>query len=184
MLNYSNYDFIKALHLIFMVSWFAGLFYMVRLFIYFREATDKPAPEKEILQKQFVIMMQRLWWIITTPAMVLTVVFGVWMLALNPTYLLHAPWMHLKLGFVALLLIYHFYSQRLLRNCETDALRWSSGQLRIWNEVATLFLVSIVFLVVLKGQLSWISGTIGFFAVGILLMLGIKLYKKLRKTQV
>jgi putative membrane protein len=125
MLN-SNYDFIKALHLIFMVSWFAGLFYMVRLFIYFREATDKAEPEKEILQKQFVIMMQRLWWIITTPAMVLTVVFGVWMLALNPTYLLQAPWMHLKLCFVLLLLIYHFYSQRLLRNCENAALLWSS----------------------------------------------------------
>ena len=75
MLN-SNYDFIKALHLIFMVSWFAGLFYMVRLFIYFREASDKTEPEKEILQKQFILMMQRLWWIITTPAMVLTVVFG------------------------------------------------------------------------------------------------------------
>ena len=182
MLN-SNYDFIKALHLIFMVSWFAGLFYMVRLFIYFREATDKAEPEKEILQKQFVIMMQRLWWIITTPAMVLTVLFGVWMLALNPTYLLHAPWMHLKLSFVILLLIYHFYSQRLLRNCENNLLLWSSGQLRIWNEVATLFLVSIIFIVVLKGQFSWISGTIGFFSVGILLMLGIKLYKKLRKTQ-
>jgi putative membrane protein len=62
-------------------------------------------------------------------------------------------------------------------------MNWSSGQLRIWNEVATLFLVSIIFIVVLKGQLNWIKGTIGFFAVGILLMLGIKLYKKLRKTQ-
>jgi putative membrane protein len=82
-----------------------------------------------------------------------------------------------------MLLIYHFYSQRLLRNCENNILLWSSGQLRIWNEVATLFLVSIIFIVVLKAQLSWISGTIGFFGVGILLMLGIKLYKKLRKTQ-
>ena len=183
MLN-SNYDFIKALHLIFMVSWFAGLFYMVRLFIYFREASDKPSPEKEILQKQFVIMMQRLWWIITTPAMVLTVAFGVWMLALNPAYLLKAPWMHLKLGFVLLLLIYHFYSQKLLRNAEAGLIKWSSNQLRIWNEVATLLLVIIVFLVVLKNHLNWISGTLGFFGVGVALMLGIKLYKKLRKTQV
>jgi putative membrane protein len=170
MLN-ANYDFIKALHLIFMVSWFAGLFYMVRLFIYFREAADKTSPEKEILQPQFIIMMQRLWWIITTPAMVLTVL------------LLSAPWMHLKLGFVFVLLIYHFYSQKLLRNCERGQITWSSNQLRIWNEVATLLLVSIVFIVVLKGQLSWLTGTIGFFGVGILLMLGIKLYKKLRKTQ-
>jgi putative membrane protein len=182
MLN-ANYDFIKALHLIFMVSWFAGLFYMVRLFIYFREAADKTSPEREILQPQFIIMMQRLWWIITTPAMVLTVLFGTWMLALNPDYLLSAPWMHLKLGFVFVLLIYHFYSQKLLRNCERGQITWSSNQLRIWNEVATLLLVSIVFIVVLKGQLSWLTGTIGFFGVGILLMLGIKLYKKLRKTQ-
>jgi len=156
---------------------------MVRLFIYFREAADKPAPEKEILQNQFVIMMQRLWWIITTPAMVLTVVFGVWMLTLNPAYLLKAPWMHLKLGFVLLLLIYHFYSQKLLRNAEAGLIKWSSNQLRIWNEVATLLLVIIVFLVVLKNHLNWISGTLGFFGVGVALMLGIKLYKKLRKTQ-
>lgn len=178
----SSYDFIKALHLIFMVSWFAGLFYMVRLFIYYREAADKSTTEKTILQAQFVVMMQRLWWIITTPAMVLTVVFGVWMLSLNPSYLLKASWMHLKLGFVVLLLVYHFYSQYLLRQSEKGTLHWSSGQLRIWNEVATLFLVSIVFIVVLKDGLSWISGTVGFFAVGILLMIGIKLYKKLRKT--
>ena len=105
----ATYDYIKALHLIFMVSWFAGLFYMVRLFIYFKEADDKIPAQKAILQPQFVIMMQRLWWIITTPAMLLTVLFGVWMIALNPNYLLHAPWMHLKLGFVVMLLIYHFY---------------------------------------------------------------------------
>jgi putative membrane protein len=177
-----TYDYIKALHLIFMVSWFAGLFYMVRLFIYFREAADKKKAEKDILQAQFIIMMQRLWWIITTPAMILTLVFGFWMLYLNAAYLLTAPWMHLKLGFVGLLLIYHFYSQHLMRACQKDMMKWSSNQLRIWNEVATLFLVSIVFLVVLKNQLSWVSGTLGFFGVGLLLMLGIKLYKKLRKT--
>ncbi|MEN9698826.1 MAG: hypothetical protein RLZZ301_24 [Bacteroidota bacterium] len=177
-----TYDYVKALHLIFMVSWFAGLFYMVRLFIYFREAADKSNPEKEILQKQLLIMMQRLWWIITTPAMVLTVVFGVWMLSLNASYLLQASWMHLKLAFVALLIGYHFRSQRLMRNCEQGQLTWSSGKLRIWNEVATLFLVSIVFIVILKNNLNWIGGTLGFFGVGILLMLGIKFYKKLRKT--
>jgi putative membrane protein len=105
------------------------------------------------------------------------------MLALNPAYLLKAPWMHLKLGFVLLLLIYHFYSQKLLRNAEAGQLKWSSNQLRIWNEVATLLLVIIVFLVVLKNHLNWISGTLGFFGVGVALMLGIKLYKKLRKTQ-
>ncbi|MEY3591464.1 MAG: hypothetical protein RLZZ38_421 [Bacteroidota bacterium] len=178
-----TYDYIKALHLIFMVSWFAGLFYMVRLLIYFREAADKPLTEKQVLQPQFIIMMQRLWWIITTPAMILTVIFGLWMLFLNADYLLKAPWMHLKLGFVGLLLIYHFYTQKMLRSCQKGAINWNSNRLRIWNEVATLFLVSIIFLVVLKNQLSWINGTVGFFGVGILLMLGIKLYKKLRKSK-
>lgn len=177
-----TYDYLKALHLIFLVSWFAGLFYMVRLFIYFREAAEKTTTEKEILQAQFIIMMQRLWWIITTPAMVLTVVFGCWMLYLNSAYLLKAPWMHIKLGFVALLLLYHFYTQKLLMDCQKGSIHWNSNQLRVWNEVATLFLVSIVFLVVLKNQLSWINGTIGFFGIGILLMLGIRLYKKLRKS--
>jgi putative membrane protein len=164
------------------VSWFAGLFYIVRLFIYAQEAKEMEEPKKSILIDQLVIMQKKLWWIITTPAMVLSVIFGIWMLVINPAFL-KMPWMHIKLTFVVFLLIYHFYSQRLLRNCENNLLLWSSGQLRIWNEVATLFLVSIIFIVVLKGQLSWISGTIGFFGVGILLMLGIKLYKKLRKTQ-
>ena len=179
MLN-ANYDFIKALHLIFMVSWFAGLFYMVRLFIYFREAADKTSPEKEILQPQFIIMMQRLWWIITTPAMVLTVLFGTWMLALNPDYLLSAPWMHLKLGFVFVLLIYHFYSQKLLRRSEKGTLNWSSGQLRIWNEVATVFLVAIIMLVVVKNNLSFVWGLAGLLLFVILLMSAIRLYKMLR----
>jgi putative membrane protein len=100
-----TFDVVKALHIIFVVSWFAGLFYMVRLFIYDVEANLKTEPEKSILQKQFQIMQSRLWWIITTPAMILSVVFGTWMIVLNFNYYLSSPWMHLKLGFVFLLLI-------------------------------------------------------------------------------
>ena len=171
---------VKALHIIFVVSWFAGLFYIVRLFIYHTEAQEKPLPDRKILSDQFEIMEKKLWWIITTPAMVLTIVFGTWMIFLNPNYYLSAGWMHLKLGFVGLLLIYHFVCQKIINDLKKGAFNWKSNSLRIWNEVATLALVAIVFLVVMKDSLNWIKGTIGFFAVAIGLMIGIKIYKKLR----
>jgi putative membrane protein len=177
-----SYLAVKALHIIFVVSWFAGLFYIVRLFIYHTEAQLKPSNEAEILSAQFTIMEKKLWWIITTPAMVLTVVFGVWMLALNPG-LLSLPWMHIKLTFVLLLLIYHFICQRLLKNVANGQFNWSSTQLRLWNELATLVLVAVVFLVELQHSMNWIGGTVGFFGVGILLMLLIRIYKKINSKK-
>ena len=172
-----SYLTVKALHIIFVVSWFAGLFYIVRLFIYHTEAQLKPSNEAQILSAQFTIMEKKLWWIITTPAMVLTVLFGAWMLVLNPG-LLSLPWMHIKLSFVALLLVYHFVCQRLLKNVANGQFKWSSTQLRLWNELATLVLVAVVFLVELQHTMNWIGGTLGFFGVGILLMLLIRIYKK------
>lgn len=163
-----------------MVSWFAGLFYIVRLFIYHTEAQSKAKEEKEILSKQFTIMEKKLWWIITTPAMILTIVFGVTMLILEPFYL-KMGWMHIKLSFVLLLLVYHFVCQRILFQLKNDQFKWSSNGLRVWNEVATLALVAIIFLVVMKDNMNWIKGTVGFFAVAIALMIGIKIYKRLRK---
>jgi putative membrane protein len=133
------------------------------------------------LSEQFEVMEKKLWWIITTPAMVLTLIFGIWMLLLNPTYYLSAPWMHIKLAFVGMLLIYHFVCQKIMNDLKKGLFNWKSNGLRIWNEVATLALVAIVFLVVMKDSFNWIKGTIGFFAVAIGLMMGIKLYKRLRK---
>lgn len=175
-----NYTVWKSLHIVFVVSWFAGLFYMVRLFIYHTEANDKTEQERLILQNQFNLMMQRLWNIITTPAMVLTVVFGTLMILANPA-LLKMPWMHIKLTFVVILLVYHFVSQGIMKKLQHGGSKWKSNHLRIWNEVATLLLVAIVFLVVMKSNLGWLGGVIGFFSVGISLMMGIKLYKRLRK---
>ena len=177
-----SYLAVKALHIIFVVSWFAGLFYIVRLFIYHTEAQLKPSNEAEILSAQFTIMEKKLWWIITTPAMVLTVVFGAWMLVLNPG-LLSLPWMHIKLTFVVLLLIYHFVCQRLLKKVANGQFNWSSTQLRLWNELATLVLVAVVFLVELQHSMNWIGGTVGFFGVGILLMLLIRIYKKINSKK-
>lgn len=178
-----DFSVIKALHIIFVVSWFAGLFYMVRLFIYHVEAQEKDAEERRILGEQFKIMQRKLWYIITTPAMILTVIFGAWMIFYSPTtrdYYLYQPWMQLKLGFVLLLLIYHFICQKIMQEFKVDRFKWKSGTLRLWNELATLFLVAIVFLVVLKDSFNWIKGTLGFFAVAIALMIAVKIYKRYR----
>lgn len=174
-----DFDTVKALHIIFVVSWFAGLFYIVRLFIYHTEAQEREEPAKGILSAQFELMEKRLWWIITTPAMILTLTFGIWMLFLIPAYLL-TGWMHAKLGFVLLLLVYHFVCQKIMFDLRKGKYKWKSNGLRIWNEVATLALVAIVFLVVYKNSMDWIKGTLGFFGVAITLMILIKLYKRLR----
>ncbi|MBL1281449.1 MAG: CopD family protein [Fluviicola sp.] len=176
-----SFETIKALHIIFVVSWFAGLFYIVRLFIYHIEAQERDEIAKEILSEQFKIMEKRLWWIITTPAMILTIVFGTWMLILVPGYL-QMPWMHVKLGFVAMLLFYHFVCQTTILNLAKGIFKWKSNSLRLFNEVATLGLVAIVFLVVKKNSLDWITGTVGFFAVAVGLMILIKIYKRVRKS--
>ncbi len=176
-----SFETVKALHIIFMVCWFAGLFYIVRLFIYHTEAQDKPQPDKTILSTQFVEMEKKLWWIITTPAMVLTVLFGTTML-LYPghEYLIHQPWMHVKLAFVILLLFYHFKCQSIMKHLEKGIYNWKNDQLRLWNEVATLALVAIVFIVITKNAMNWMSGVIGFFGTAVGLMILIKIYKRIR----
>jgi putative membrane protein len=88
--------------------------------------------------------------------------------------------MHLKLLFVALLIVYHFFTQKIMYRIQAESLSWTSTHLRLWNELATLFLVAIVFLVVLKSTLNWVYGTVGFFAVGIGLMLAVRIYKRFR----
>lgn len=175
---------VKALHIIFMVSWFAGLFYIVRLFIYHTEAQERPESERKVLSEQFEVMESKLWWIITTPAMILTIFFGAWMLIANAGYYFSsvpsARWMHIKLVFVVLLLVYHFVSQKIMFNLKRGKFNWKSGRLRIWNEVATLVLVAIVFLVTMKSTMNWWKGTLGFFVVAIGLMILIKIYKRIR----
>jgi putative membrane protein len=172
------YNYIKALHIIFVVTWFSGMFYIVRLFIYNREAGDKPSPEKEILREQFSIMIKRLWFGITWPSAILTVVFGGWM-----WYLLGATpgWLMVKLGFVAGLFAYHLTVHYIYSMQVKGNFTLSSQKLRIWNEVATIFLVAIVMLAVVKESLSWLRGVIGLLLLGILLMSAISIYKKIRK---
>lgn len=176
-----DYLHVKALHIIFMVTWFAGLFYIVRLFIYQTEAHAKPDPERSILAPQLALMAKRLWLGITWPSAILTLIFGGWLLILQPAWL-QQPFMHLKLTFVCLLYLYHFSCQYLYKKLQLGETKYSSNQLRIWNEVATVFLVAIVFLIVVKNQISWIWGTVGIFAFAFLLMLAIRIYKRIREN--
>ncbi len=173
------YNYIKALHLIFVVTWFAGLFYIPRLFIYHIEASQKASPEKEILAKQLQLMSKRLWIIISWPSAILCTLFAIVLLILNPG-LLQQSWMHIKLGFVVLLWIYHLRNHMIYRQLQGDEVKYTSNYMRIWNEGATLILFAVIFLVVLKSAFNWIYGVIGILVLGVLLMLGIKLYKRIR----
>jgi putative membrane protein len=173
------YNYILAIHIIFVVCWFAGLFYIVRLFIYHTEAQDKPEPEKTILSKQFEIMERRLWNVITVPSMYIVIAAGITMLILVPDWL-HQGWLHIKLTFVILLIIYHFICQNKIKQMRNGIFTWTSTQLRIWNEVATIFLFAIVFLAVLKNGLSWIYGTVGIIVFSMIIMLAVKVYKYYR----
>jgi putative membrane protein len=176
------YLYVKSLHIIFVVTWFAGLFYIVRLFIYFAEAAEKPEPEKTILQNQFRIMQKRLWYGITWPSAILTLIFGTWMLYLYTGFQDIPGWLWLKIVFVAGLLFYHTSCHRIFKQQQNGIIKQTSTQLRIWNEVATLFLFAIVFLVVLKNTLDFLWGIIGLVVLGIILMLAIRIYKKLRNS--
>ncbi|SHI54028.1 CopD family protein [Pseudozobellia thermophila] len=177
MLEYYNY--IKALHLIFVITWFAGLFYIPRLFIYHIEASQKASPEREILVKQLQLMTKRLWYIITWPSAVLAVLFAVWLLILAPNFL-QQPWMHVKLTFVALLIAYHLKNHVIFKQLQRNEVNYTSKYMRVWNEGATLLLFAIVFLVILKNAFNWIFGVVGIIVLGILLMLGIRLYRRVR----
>lgn len=174
------YNYIKALHLIFVVTWFAGLFYIPRLFIYHIEALEKPSPDREILANQLRLMTKRLWNIITWPSAILCISFAVWLLLLMPGWL-SQPWMHVKLGFVLLLIIYHLRTHQIYRQLQKDDARYSSTYMRIWNEGATLVLFAVTFLVILKNAVNWIYGLAGLLLLAILLMLGIRLYKRIRE---
>jgi len=174
------YPYLFSIHIIFVVCWMAGLFYMVRLFIYHTEAQAKPEPDRTILSNQFEIMESKLWWIITTPSMYLVLAAGIGMLSLNFDYLIHQPWMHVKLTFVLVLVIYHFICQSKMNQMRKGIYTWSSTQLRLWNELATLLLFAIVFLVVLKNAVNWIYGVVGIVALSIVLMMAVKIYKRFR----
>ena len=176
-----NVLYLKALHIIFVVTWFAGLFYIVRLFIYHAEANQKEEPEKSILIKHFKVAEKRLWYGITWPSMILTYIFGFWM-AYEMYGLSFPGWLLLKLAFVLGLTLYHFECHRMFRNLQNDNVKYTSFRLRMWNEVTTLFLFAIVFIVVLKDSGNWLWGIVGLLIFALLLLIAINIYRKRRQA--
>jgi len=157
----------------------AGLFYIVRLFIYHTEAQDKPEPDRTILSKQFEIMERRLWNVITIPSMYIVVAAGITMLYLAPGWL-QQPWLHIKLTFVILLIIYHFICQHKIKQMRNGVFKWTSTQLRLWNELATLLLFVIVLCAVVKDNINWPYTIMGLIVFVFVMVSAVKIYKYYR----
>lgn len=178
------YNYIKALHIIFIVTWFSGMFYIPRLFIYNTEALDRSEQERIVLHNQFKVMMKRLWYGITFPSAILTFIFGPLVMYIGNWHKsLTDPsgkWLLIKLFFVIGLYIYHFTLQKILNDQLNGKFKYSSQKLRVWNEVATVFLIAIVMLAVVKQGMSFVWGLAGLFLFIIILMSAIKIYKIIR----
>ena len=170
--------YVLALHIIFVVTWFAGLFYIVRLFVYHAEADKKEEPERSILQKQYKLMEKRLWYGITWPSMIGVFVFGSWMVYSNLSYYLYYPWFILKLAFVCGLTLYHVQCHVMFEQLQKDIVKYSAFKFRLWNEVATIFLIAIVFIVILKDTMQFAWGLFGLILFSVTIFLAVKIYKK------
>lgn len=171
---------LKSLHIIFVVTWFAGLFYIVRLFIYHREAQEKSEPDKSILSHQYLIMQKRLWLGITWPSAILTLIFGPSLLSYYDFP--YPTWLNYKLLFLLGLFSYHLYCHFLYKQHRSHSFPHSASFLRIFNEIATLFLVSIVFLVKMQSALNMFYALLGLFLLMIILGISIRIYRNIRQN--
>lgn len=175
--------YVKAIHIVFVVSWFAALFYIVRLFIYATEAQEKDEVARPILTQQLLTMQRKLWYIIGWPAAIGTHVFGWWMVIANAGVYLAQPWMWIKIIAVGLLSFYHLQCQRIFNQQRLGVYKHSSFKLRLFNELATVFLVAIVFLVVVKSQSGMLWGLLGLIAFAGIMVLLVYLYKRSRDAE-
>ena len=179
------YTIVKAIHIIFMVSYFAGIFYLVRLFVYYKDTDGFEETKQKILREQYVFMARRLWNIITVPAGILMLLSGITMIFLN-VGLMKTPWFHLKLTFLLGLAAYHFWCWKKvvqLKSLKNTILAIKNLKLRQANEIATFILFLVVFTVILKYQIieNWWQLLIGFFVVIVLVMTTVKLVNKNKK---
>lgn len=174
------YLWLKALHIVGVVAWFAGLFYLVRLFVYHVEAEDRPQAERAVLQPQFTLMERRLFRIIARPAMVITLLSAAGLLALQPGWL-RDWWLWAKSAMVGGLLLYHLLCGRILDRLPAGPGRWTGQRLRVLNEVPTLILIVVVLLVVFKNDLPLPGAALVILATGALLTIAIRLYARGRK---
>ena len=188
-MTYLYLSIIKALHIIFMVSYFAGIFYLVRIFVYYKDTDNFESPKKEVLREQYVFMARRLWNIITVPAFVLMTVFGIWMLfyyytefpLLTITNSL--PWFYVKIIFLIGLFIYHYWCWKKvleIKNLNGKELPTANLKLRQSNEIATFLLFLVVFVAILKSLALeyWWQLIVGFFVIVFVIMMTVKLVNK------
>jgi len=176
------YLWFKSLHIVGVVVWFAGLFYLVRLFIYHREADELEAPTRQAFQAQYALMERRLANIITTPGMAVAVAMAIGLLSVQPAWLKEG-WMHAKLAVVGLLLAYHAFCYRLMGQLEAGSCRWSAKQLRALNELPTLLLVAAVLLVVFKNQFPTTRATWFLVALVVAMAASIQFYARWRRLR-
>lgn len=174
------YQWFKAFHLVGIVCWFAGLFYLPRLFVYHAEAYEQPEPARSILKNQYQIMEKRLYSIIMTPAMLLTIAMAIGLISTEPD-ILKEPWLHIKLGLVVILVGYHHFCKRIMKQFATDSCQMTGQQFRWFNEFPTVFFVIIVMLAVFKNNLPTSATAWGIFAMVIAMAAFIQLYAKKRR---
>ena len=177
-----DYNYLKALHIIFMVAWFAGLFYLPRLLVYHTEANDKPEPDRSVLLQEYIKNEKLLFNAIMVPGMFLTLILGIWMIFLLPSWL-EQSWMHLKLGFVVLLVAYQLHCRTIVIEVRKEKFRYTSLQLRLFNEIATIILFAVVFLVVLKNSIDFVYALIGLIIFAVIIMSAVRIVKKIREKQ-
>jgi len=171
----------KAIHVIGFVAWFAGLFYLVRIFVYHVEALEKPEPDASILTSQFMIMERRVYKIICNPAMIITWLAGLAMIHMyGLDWLKENSWMHTKLLLLTILTGYHHWCGSKVKKFAKDQIKGSGDQMRLINEIPTLFLFAIVFLATYRDLLTAGKIFVGVLALGIVLFLAVRMYKNMR----
>ncbi len=170
----------KSLHVVGFVSWFAAMFFLVRLFVNHVEANAKAEPERGILLCHLIGMEDRVYRIIMRPALVLTLVCGFSMIFINPD-LIHQNWLQAKLVLLAGLVGYNFWCKKIMADLAANRPVFDSFGMRLFNEVPTLFLVAIVLLAVFKNGLNPFWGTGGLAAFAGLMWLGASKYRKNRE---
>lgn len=177
----NSYLIFKSLHLVSMVAWFAGLFYLVRLFVYHVEAEEREAAAKVVLQDQLGIMEERLFRIILRPAMLFTWIFGLALIyERGMDWFKVSQWLHLKLLLVFLLSGYSDYLGRIIKRLKKGEKVMTAYQFRLFNEVPTLFLLAVILLAVFKNLVNFGYTFAAIMVLGIALFLFTKLYRRLR----
>lgn len=174
----------KIVHIIGFVAWFAGLFYLVRMFVYHTEAYDYDQPKQDILRAQFNLMESRVYTIICNPAMMITWTFGLLMIfTYGYEWFAINTWLHFKIAILILMTIYHLYCKRLIKKLENGKTGFSSIQFRLFNEIPTLFLIIITSIAVFKNGTNPIILLASIAGVIVVLVAITKLYKRIRESK-